>query len=566
MKEKVSANRRALAVATAGLMGAGMLSACVSASAAASTVPELVMESSPESSLVQDFNPYVPTGDAYAMGVTGLIYEPLIEFDLAAPPKYYPWLATSFKWSNGGKSITFAIRTGVKWSDGTAFTPADVVFSYEEMMKYPAINIDGLKITSVTSSGNYVTLNFATAQYANLEDVAGAGIIPEHIWSTVGNPATYTDANPVGTGPYELGTFTPEGITLKINPTYWQTSLAPKIPEVYFPVYTSNTGALTALYAGQIDWTGNFIPGLQKDFVDTNKAYHHFWEAPGSTNAFMPNLHKWPTNQLAVRQAISAAVNRTVLADEGEAGLEDPVLNATGLTLPTFAAWSGPVASLTNSATADPSKAKSILEAAGYTLKGGYFWKDGQEVTVTLVSPSAYTDYAEVGSLAAQELKNAGINASFEGLTVNAWSADVSDGDFSISEHWSNNGLTPYNLYDNWLDSSLDTPTSAGGDYERVANPTIDADLATLAAASTTAAQTSALAPIAKFVASYLPVIPVTTASEWFEYDSDHFVGWPTEANPYETGQPSGTNNGPGSGTDLVVVLHLSPRSSSAGY
>ncbi len=90
-------------------------------------------------------------------------------------------------------------------------------------------------------------------------------------------------------------------------------------------------------------------------------------------------------------------------------------------------------------------------------MKGGFFWKGGKEVTVTFVSPSAYTDYAEVGSLAAQELKAAGINASFEGLTVNAWNADVSDGDFSISEHWSNDGLTPYNLFDDWLDSSLAT-------------------------------------------------------------------------------------------------------------
>ena len=58
----------------------------------------------------------------------------------------------------------------------------------------------------------------------------------------------------------------------------------------------------------------------------------------------------------------------------------------------------------------------------------------------------------------------------------------------------------------------------------------------------------------------------MTTASEWFEYDSDHFVGWPTQANPYETGQPSGTNLGAGAGTDLVVVLHLSPRTSSSSY
>ena len=47
----------------------------------------------------------------------------------------------------------------------------------------------------------------------------------------------------------------------------------------------------------------------------------------------MPNLNKWPTNQLPVRQAISAAINRELLASEGESGLENPVLNATGLTL-----------------------------------------------------------------------------------------------------------------------------------------------------------------------------------------------------------------------------------------
>ena len=60
-------------------------------------------------------------------------------------------------------------------------------------------------------------------------------------------------------------------------------------------------------------------------------------------------------------------------------------------------------------------------------------------------------------------------------------------------------------------------------------------------------------------MAANLPVIPVTTASEWFEYNSGHFTGWPTQSDPYDTGQPSGTNNGPGTGTDEVVILHLHP-------
>jgi len=115
-------------------------------------------------------------------------------------------------------------------------------------------------------------------------------------------------------------------------------------------------------------------------------------------------------------------------------------------------------------------------------------------------------------------------------------------------------------MYDYWLDSGLWNAKSANGDYEHVNDPAIDKDLAAAAAAPTVAAQTAALLPAMQYVAQNLPVIPVTTASEWFEYDSDNYVGWPTQADPYETGQPSGTNNGPGSGTDLVVILHLKPR------
>ena len=59
------------------------------------------------------------------------------------------------------------------------------------------------------------------------------------------------------------------------------------------------------------------------------------------------------------------------------------------------------------------------------------------------------------------------------------------------------------------------------------------------------AEQTADLGPIEKYVADNLPVIPTTTAADWFEYSSKHFTGWPTQDNPYDSGQPSGTNNGP---------------------
>jgi peptide/nickel transport system substrate-binding protein len=562
-------HRKLAAVTAAALLAAGA-GACSSSSStgasssnsssSSSSSATLTMESSPESTITQAFNPFIPTQAIWGMGATGLIYEPLLQFDIAAPPKYYPWLATSYQWSNGGKSVTFTIRQGVKFNNGTPMTPADVAFTYNLVKNNKALNLAGLAISSVSTSGNTVTLTFPAAQYTNLQSIAGVPILPQSIWSKVGNPATYPDANPVGTGPYKLKTFTPQGFTLTKNTGYWQASLA-KVTNVYFPVYTSNTGALSALFNDQIDWTGNFIPGLQKDFVAKSPATHHFWEAPGSTNAFIPNLNKWPTNQLAVRKAISLAVNRTVLATEGEAGLENPVLNASGITLPTYSAWSAPVASDTVSATGNAAAAQAALTAAGYTKgSNGFFQKGGKTVSITLISPSAYTDYAEVGSIAAQELKNAGIDANFQGISVNAWNQDMATGNFTLAEHWSNGGVTPYNLYDNWLDSALSSPTAATGDYEGLKNPTIDSALAKLAGSQTVAQQTAALTPIAKYVEANLPVIPVTTASDWFEYNSQHWVGWPTQSNPYESGQPSGTNNNAGTGTDEVVILHLSPR------
>ena len=92
------------AMAVAALVaGVGACSSSASSHPASSTGSSLtgssqtlVMESSPETAITQDFNPFATTQAAWGMGAIGLIYEPLIQFDLAAPPKDYPWLATSY--------------------------------------------------------------------------------------------------------------------------------------------------------------------------------------------------------------------------------------------------------------------------------------------------------------------------------------------------------------------------------------------------------------------------------------------------------------------------------------
>jgi peptide/nickel transport system substrate-binding protein len=527
------------------------LSPAVSAHPASSA--PLIMESSPESSITQNFNPYVQSQPVYGMGVDSLIYEPLMDFNLANPakPPYY-MLATAYKWGAGGKSITFTIRQGVKFDNGTPMTAADVAFSFGLLQKYADVNTAGLPITGATSSGNTVTVSFSVPEYTNLQAIGNTYVVPQSLWSTVGDPGTYVDANPVGTGPYKLGTFSSAGVTLTANPGYWGGT--PTIGEVEFPVYASNTTVLSALTSNQLDWAGNFLTGLTSAFVKPAPNTHHTWFAPVQTNSLEPNLNEWPTNQLAVRQAISLAISRTAISTQGEAGLEPVVTTATGLVLPAFKNVLAPsAAKYTLSPNANPAAAMKVLEAAGYKLKNGFFYLGNKEVTIDITDPSAYTDYAEDCALVAQELRKAHINATFVGQSATAWAADVASGKFQLTMHWSNTGISAYLLYNDWLSSSLISNNSAGN-FERLRNKTIDSQLAKLAGQTTTAGELKYLGPIETWFAQNLPLIPTVYGAAFDEYNSANFTGWPSATNPYEIGQPSAPQN-------EIVVLHLTPTS-----
>ncbi len=94
-------SKRALALVATVLLAAGLAACASSASPSTTSSATLVMESSPENSVTQDFNPFVPTVAPQGMGATGLIYEPLYQFDLANPTINYRWLATDYQWGDG---------------------------------------------------------------------------------------------------------------------------------------------------------------------------------------------------------------------------------------------------------------------------------------------------------------------------------------------------------------------------------------------------------------------------------------------------------------------------------
>ncbi|HTS72763.1 MAG TPA: ABC transporter substrate-binding protein [Gaiellaceae bacterium] len=542
-------------LAAAGAIATGVVAASAAGSAHAAASTTLVMESSPTNTITDNFNPFDPQSATYLLGGTSLIYEPLLQFDVTNPSKVYDFLATGYKWGAGGKSITFTIRKGVKWSDGQSFSPADVAFTYNLLKNNAAANSTGLPITSATASGDQVTIKFSSAEYTNLQYVANVYIVPEHIWQSISSPATATITNPIGTGPYTLDSYTPQGFTLKANSGYWGGPWnvgggAPAVKEVEFPTIASNSDVLAALENNSLDWAGNFLSGLG---AFTAQSGHKVWFAPVNTNTFYPNLHRWPTNQLPVRQAISLAIDRTAISRQGESGLEPPATNASGLVLPNFKPLLSPaVKKYKLSAKPNVKAAESVLEKAGYTVKGGCFEKGGKSVKFSIIDPSSYTDYAEDDKLAAQELQKAHICATFDGLSVTAWSSDIAKGDFDMMQHWSQTSIAPYVLYDNWLDSKLVT-SNRNGNFETLRNKMVDRLLHKLGTAVSTKDQLKYLAPIERYVATQLPVIPTVYGAAFDEYNTSKFTGWPSASNPYEEGQPNTPVN-------EVVVLHLKPR------
>src|SRR5581483_172407 len=154
---------------------------------------KLVIDNVSGSTWTCQFNPF--NSSVLGPGITfALMYEPLEYVNILQsgnPP--VPMLASSSQWSNGFKTLTFTIRSGVTWSDGKPFGAADVVYTFNAMKSDKAIDLnalwsaDGGPLTSVTSKGtDQVVFTFNAAAQPYFYFVADlTPIVPQHIWSTL---------------------------------------------------------------------------------------------------------------------------------------------------------------------------------------------------------------------------------------------------------------------------------------------------------------------------------------------------------------------------------------------
>lgn len=494
----------------------------------------------PNGAFTRNFNPFL--ANSSRTGTQGMIYETLLLFN-RLQGQVKPWLASSYQWSSDATQLTFHLRQDVKWSDGQPFTSDDVVFTLNLMKQYPAL--DGNSLWSVTQSvsnpdPSTVVITFKQPEVPMLWYVGGQTyIVPRHIWQHISDPTTETNPNPVGTGPFTLKSFDAQLYVLGKNQHYWQPG-KPYVDELRYPAYTSNTSADLLLSQGAVDWTGLFTPNVERTFVNRDPDHNHYWFPPSDIVMLYLNTGKAPFNQVAVRQALSTAIDREQIYKVAENSYE-PVAHPTGLILPTDQKYLDPqYANLAYKQ--DGAKAAALLEAAGWHKgsDGIYVDKSGNRLSFKISVVSGWTDWVTTGQIIANNFKAIGVDASVDVVTYNNYITALAQGDFDTAISWTNTGPSPYFLYNSLLNSSNTAPIGqkATSNWERWSDPATDKLLTQYASSPDAATQQQAIAGLEKIMVNQAPSIPLVYGAIWYEYNTTHFVGWPDQSNPYAVPAP----------------------------
>jgi len=525
------------------------LAACGGSSS--STLKKLTAICAVSGSYTQNMSPFSPNVNC---GVEGLVYENLVYVN-GVTGQETPMLASARPtFSADNLTLTFNTRTGVKWSDGQTFDANDVAFTFNMLKTYP--NADpGVwgHMSSVTASdASTVVMKFSSPVPTVLPTIEGVYIVPQHIWSTVGDPTKYTNTSPVGTGPMKLSSFNAQVIKYVKNPTYWQADKV-KVDELDYPVVDSNTTALLKMTNGDADWTGIFDTAVQSSFVQKDPAHNFSYPVPVVPAQIVPNLKNPLLGQLKVRQAISTALDRQQMSVSGEAGFEPPA-SPTGL-MPGQEAYLDPKynGQLPQFGPSDPNAAAQILQGAGFTKGGDGFFADaqGHKLSFKVTVPSDFDDYVADLGFAQQNLKAAGIDLQLNKVSDDDWRSDRKSHNFDLIMTGGFFGPTPYYYMEPLLHST------SINNWEQWNNPMTDQLLDRYAATSDQTVQKQAIAGLTSIMADQLPVIPVLDAVQFYEFSTKHWVGWPTPQNLYAVGSAYQL----AAGDNEQVILHLTPAS-----
>ena len=333
-----------------------------------------------------------------AMNTTGTsldaarpVYNKLVQFT-PGTTAVEPGLAESYEVADGGKTLTFHLRKGVKFHSGVnGFTPTrdlnadDVIFSFERQWKpehpyakvsggaYDYFNDMGMPdlLEAVTKGADDMTvvmkltkhnapilanlaMDFATIQSAEYADFLMKKGTPEQF-----------DQIPVGTGPFSFVDYQKDAvIRFKANPDYWGGK--PKIDDLVYAITPDATARYAKMKANECQVMIAPNPADLAD-IGANADIQLLQQAGLNIGYLAMNAQKPPFDKVEVRQAIAMAIDRDAILKEVYQGAGQKAKNPIPPTM-----WS--YDDSTVDYPYDPAKAKEMLAAAGVTSLATDLW------------------------------------------------------------------------------------------------------------------------------------------------------------------------------------------------
>lgn len=339
-----------------------------------------------------------------------------------------PCLAEKWDISEDNLTYTFHLRQGVKFSDGTAMTADDCVYSLKrardtESSQWSFSLTDVKDITAKDASTVVITLKEPSAAFLSDLAMFNASIMPKAYCESQGDDGL--SQKPVGTGPYMLKEWKKgESVSFEKNPNYWQSG-KPKTDEIKFMVVPDDNSRQMQLQSGAIDIDASTPCNLMKTAAADSKIAANTYP---STMVYYVTLNttKDSLKDAKVRQALEYATDKDALAKT--------VTYGYGKKSVSFICESDPYfdKDLKDAHNYNVDKAKQLLQEAGKS-----------NLTLEIQIASGNTLYQQIATVLKEQWAQAGVTlnitqldrtavkSAFKGMTyevvLNGWNNDITD-------------------------------------------------------------------------------------------------------------------------------------------
>jgi len=325
-------------------------------------------------------------------------------------------------------TVTYKLRPGQKFTDGTPVKASDVAFTFELAKRldqgFASFYLtDFVSATALDSSTVAVKFKAIPA----LDPGVLLPILPQHLWEGMSTAQVekFSNSSPVGSGPFIFQKYTPnQTLTLKRNPAWWGWKTYPgTLQTVVFTSFQNAETLAEALLSSELDVTTDLPPTVWKSLqgkpsISAPQYPSLLFDHLGMNVYADPNDPSKPNPKskgnpllldVRIRQAVNLAIDKTTLVNVALEGTGQP---GSLILMPAMLGFFAVPAA--DSLNYDPARANAILDAAGYHMgsSGIRQTADGTKLSFRLVASTVDSVLADLGQLVIPMLKKVGINIS----------------------------------------------------------------------------------------------------------------------------------------------------------